>query len=70
MVRRKKKMYRAFYGFTGMPFSKDIKQEQIFQARYFKELLSRLDYIKNYRGIMLVTGEAGVSTRNEMKRIK
>jgi type II secretory pathway predicted ATPase ExeA len=60
-------MYKAFYGFTGVPFSKDIKHEHIFQSEYFKELLSRLDYIKKHRGMMLVTGEAGVGKTTALR---
>jgi len=53
-------MYKAFYGFKNVPFSKDIKSCDLFIHNYFKELLSRFDYIKKYRGIMLVSGSPGV----------
>ena len=60
-------MYKTFYGFTDLPFSKEIKQEHIFQGHYLKELLSRLDYIKKHRGMMLVTGEPGVGKTTALR---
>jgi len=60
-------MYRAFYGLSGIPFSKEIKPENLFKHDDFKELLSRFDYIKKYRGIMLVTGEPGVGKTTALR---
>lgn len=50
-------MYKVFYGFTGEPFAKNTTAP--FQHTYFKELAGRFEYIKKYRGIMLLTGEPG-----------
>ena len=52
-------MYKAFYGLTRQPFSKDIEPANMFQHSDFTELASRLNYMKKQRGIMLVTGEPG-----------
>lgn len=52
-------MINAFFGFKKEPFTKDIDTKEIFLSDAFKELLSRLDYMKNNRGLMCLTGEAG-----------
>ena len=60
-------MYKTFYGFKDIPFSKDIKSQGLFMYPYFKELLSRMDYIKKYKGIMLITGEPGVGKTTSLR---
>lgn len=52
-------MYKAFYGLTSDPFPKNVKPENMFEYETFKELQSRLDYMKKQRGFMLITGEPG-----------
>jgi type II secretory pathway predicted ATPase ExeA len=49
----------VYYGLTGLPFDKSIKSEEIFLSASAKELLSRLEYMKQHRGLMLITGEPG-----------
>jgi type II secretory pathway predicted ATPase ExeA len=52
-------MYKTYYGFSGTPFSKDVKPAELFTYGHFKELASRFEYIKQHRGIMLLTGDPG-----------
>jgi general secretion pathway protein A len=52
-------MLEAFWGLSGTPFDKSIKPEQLFMSTAVKELLGRLDYMKQQRGIMLITGQPG-----------
>ena len=52
-------MLEAFWGLSGQPFDKSIKPEQLFMSTAVKELLSRLDYLKQHRGLMLITGQPG-----------
>ena len=52
-------MINAFFGFTTEPFTKEIETKNLFITESVKELLSRLDYIKNNPGLMLLTGESG-----------
>lgn len=52
-------MFEAYWGLTGQPFDKSIKPEQLFISKSLKELFSRLEYIKQHRGIMLITGQPG-----------
>ncbi|MDI6792454.1 MAG: ATP-binding protein [bacterium] len=50
---------QVYYGLTGIPFDKSIKSDQIFLSAPAKELGSRLEYMKQHRGLMLITGEPG-----------
>lgn len=50
-------MLEAYWGLSGRPFDKSIKPEQIFISNAVKELLSRLEYMKQHRGIMLISGQ-------------
>lgn len=52
-------MIEAFYNFKILPFRKDIAGEEIFLSAAGKEMLQRLEYMKQNRGIMLVTGLPG-----------
>ena len=52
-------MLEAFWGLSGKPFDKSIKPDQLFMSNAVKELLSRLDYLKQHRGLMLITGQPG-----------
>lgn len=52
-------MIEVFFSLTGVPFNKSIKPEELFLSEPTKELLSRLEYMKQQRGIMLITGEPG-----------
>ncbi len=52
-------MIKQFFGFKTLPFAKDIDTKNIFLSNSMKELFSRLEYIKQNRGIMLLTGEPG-----------
>jgi type II secretory pathway predicted ATPase ExeA len=52
-------MIEAFYNFKRLPFRKDIAGEEIFLSAAGKEMLQRLEYMKQNRGLMLVTGLPG-----------
>ena len=52
-------MLEAFFGLTGRPFDKSLKPEQLFISNGVKELFSRLEYMKQLRGIMLISGQPG-----------
>ncbi len=52
-------MLEAFWGLSGKPFDKSIKPDQLFMSTAVKELISRLDYMKQQRGIMLISGQPG-----------
>lgn len=49
----------AYFGFKEMPFSKEIKSHNLFESYDQKEAIARLNYIKQHRGVFLLTGEPG-----------
>ena len=52
-------MIQAFYHFKTSPFGKDIKGDDVFLSAGSRELFQRLEYMKEKRGIMLLTGMPG-----------
>jgi general secretion pathway protein A len=52
-------MYRAWFGMSADPFSRDIPPDKLFVSSQFEELATRLDYLIKQKGIGLLTGEAG-----------
>lgn len=52
-------MYKAFYSLSRSPFSKEIKTKDLYGSDNFKETISRLNYLKNTRGIGVIVGESG-----------
>ncbi|MBC7346427.1 MAG: AAA family ATPase [Clostridia bacterium] len=52
-------MFTQFFGLKYNPFSKEIAPEHLFASRDLAELESRLKYLKQVRGIGLVSGEPG-----------
>jgi len=53
-------MFKSFYGLTFNPFDKSLPESHAFESRDFKEMLARLDYLKNTRGIGLFTAPPGM----------
>lgn len=52
-------MFTAFYSLAARPFTKDIKTEEMYLSSSHQELLARLNYLKESRGIGMVVGEPG-----------
>jgi type II secretory pathway predicted ATPase ExeA len=50
---------QSYYGFSRLPFAKDIPPADLFPADGQQELYARLDYLLRQRGLGLVTGETG-----------
>lgn len=53
-------MFKSFYGLAFNPFDKSIPESNAFLSKDFKQMLSRLDYLKNTRGIGLFTAPPGM----------
>jgi len=53
-------MFKSFYGLTFNPFDKSLPESYAFKCRDFNQMLSRLDYLKNTRGIGLFTAPPGM----------
>ena len=60
-------MLQAYWNLTGRPFDKAIKPDQLFMSNSFKELLSRLQYMKQQRGIMLISGQPGTGKTTALR---
>lgn len=54
-----KAMIKAYYNLKNNPFPKDIDPKDIFLSEVTKELLQRFEYMKQHRGLMLLTGLPG-----------
>lgn len=52
-------MIEAYFGFKRLPFAKEIKPDQLFESYDTREAKARLNYIRQHRGIFLLTGEPG-----------
>jgi len=52
-------MIEAYYNFKRTPFTKDINPKDIFISKSVAELNSRLEYIKQKKGMILITGNPG-----------
>lgn len=57
-----------FYGFTRIPFAKDLPPSDLFEAENHKELLARLTYLVKERGMGLVTGGIGSGKSTTVRR--
>ncbi|HZJ83163.1 MAG TPA: AAA family ATPase [Clostridia bacterium] len=53
-------MFKIFYGLTFNPFEKGISEKDCFLSIDHKEMLSRLNYLKDSRGIGLFTASPGM----------
>jgi len=53
-------MFNSFYGLTFNPFDKSISEANFFQSKDHQEMMGRLDYLKNIRGIGLFTAPPGM----------
>lgn len=61
-------MFKAYYGLKGEPFGK--AETELYQSADFKEGFSRLEYMKKKRGLMLITGDAGVGKSTLVRAFK
>lgn len=52
-------MYRAYWGMEFNPFDKEISEKQFYHCTDYIELMKRLEYLRNVRGIGLFTGLPG-----------
>ena len=59
---------QTYYGFTRLPFAKDLPPAELFPAEGQKELCARLDYLLRQRGLGLVTGETGCGKSTALRR--
>ena len=53
-------MYTSFYGMSTNPFVKDESIKYKFESNDFKQVLNRLNYLKEIKGVGLITGNPGL----------
>ncbi len=53
-------MYTSFYGMSSNPFLKETKTKYAYESEDYKQIISRLEYLKEIRGIGLITGTPGL----------
>ncbi len=61
-------MYKTYYGLSAEPFGK--AETNLYQSSDFKECFSRLEYMNKKRGLMLLTGEAGIGKSTLIRAFK
>jgi len=57
----------SFYNFKKLPFAKNLTPSEIFATDATRELHSRLEYMKERRGILVVTGLSGVGKTLQLR---
>jgi type II secretory pathway predicted ATPase ExeA len=60
-------MIESFYNFKKLPFAKNLTPSEIFTTDAAKELHSRLEYMKDRRGILVITGLSGVGKTLQLR---
>lgn len=62
--------YLSYYGLENDPFQKDVKTENLYESLEFKQGLSRLNYLKEIKGIGLITGVVGIGKTSLLRKFK
>lgn len=63
-------MYAPFFGFSRLPFDRDLLAEQLFRTPALDELHSRLGYLVATRSMGLLTGEPGCGKSTALRRLR
>jgi general secretion pathway protein A len=61
-------MIQAYFGFKRQPFVKDLQTTQMFQSFDLKEAGTRLQILKQNRGIFCLTGEPGAGKTSALRK--
>ncbi len=61
-------MIQAYYGFKRQPFIKELKTEQMYNSFDIKEASTRLQLLKQNRGIFCLTGEPGAGKTTVLRK--
>lgn len=63
-------MFEAFYGFTQVPFSRDIPTDQLYPAVMMEEIIGRLEYAAERQWFVVITGDCGTGKTTAIRRFK
>jgi len=61
-------MMTAYYGLKKVPFCKEIRTDQMFETFDTREAFTRLSYVRQNRGVMLLTGEPGAGKTSLLRK--
>lgn len=61
-------MMTGYFGLKRMPFVKELKSDQMFETFDTREAATRLGYVRQNRGIMLLTGEPGAGKTSVLRK--
>jgi type II secretory pathway predicted ATPase ExeA len=61
-------MIQAYFGFKKLPFPKELKTTAMFESFDLKEAFTRLQFLKQNRGIFCLTGEPGSGKTSALRR--
>jgi type II secretory pathway predicted ATPase ExeA len=61
-------MIEAYFGFKRLPFPKELKTSAMFESFDLKEAATRLQFLKQNRGIFCLTGEPGSGKTSALRR--
>lgn len=62
-------MIREYFGFSQMPFSKEITTDKLFRSKQHQELVARLLFIINSRSFGLITGDIGTGKSTAVRAV-
>lgn len=61
-------MIQAYFGLKRSPFTKELKTEQMFLSFDLKEATTRLQLLKQHRGLFCLTGEPGAGKTSVLRK--
>lgn len=60
----------SYYGMNRNPFVKEQKTKELYESREFKEGYARLEYLREIKGIGLITGIPGVGKTSLLRKFE
>ena len=59
MQKEGRTMFKAYWGMSCNPFTKEVEAKNVFDSEDIKQIRERLDHLKKYPGIAVITGSSG-----------
>lgn len=63
-------MFETFYGFTHVPFSRDIPSGQLYTSVMMEEIIGRLRYAADRQWFAVITGDCGTGKTTAIRRFE
>ena len=61
-------MYQQFYGFTHLPFGREVPPSDLFTSPAHQELVARLTFLLKQQGLGIITGDIGAGKSTAMRQ--